>query len=147
MLWGCFLMPVNASILAWGWPMSELHVSAWKRHGLDRLYVNRPDGTTVARLDLKTGHIEIRNEALRQPVLDALAPQMTRRSTPPHISGRECTPPLPPAYAFPRARGDGPFRQQMEDAELKCSPRCGVAPFAFGRRGLLRTAVVGSLRD
>lgn len=62
--------------------VTELRVSKWKRHGLDRLYVNTSDGTAVAWFDQNTGHIEVMDEALRQPILDVLAPYMTRSATP-----------------------------------------------------------------
>ncbi|MFF9347526.1 nuclease-related domain-containing protein [Streptomyces sp. NPDC014734] len=65
--------------------MTELRVSKWKRHGMDRLYVNTPDGTAVAWFDRKTGHIEVLDETLRQPVLAALAPYVTRPAAPPVV--------------------------------------------------------------
>ncbi|MFD9615971.1 nuclease-related domain-containing protein [Streptomyces virginiae] len=40
--------------------MSDLTVSSWKRHGLERLYVNLPDGTAVAWADCKTKVITIK---------------------------------------------------------------------------------------
>jgi hypothetical protein len=44
---------------ALGTGMGDLRVSAWKRYGQDRLYVNRPDGTAVAWFDRQTGHLEV----------------------------------------------------------------------------------------
>ncbi|MFE9661911.1 NERD domain-containing protein [Streptomyces sp. NPDC005955] len=58
--------------------MVALRVSEWKRHGQDRLYVNSPDGKAVAWFDRRTGHIEVVDESLRQPILDALTPYVTR---------------------------------------------------------------------
>ncbi|MFE2166555.1 nuclease-related domain-containing protein [Streptomyces sp. NPDC059447] len=40
--------------------MSDLTVGSWKRHGLERLYVNLPDGTAVAWADCKTKAITIK---------------------------------------------------------------------------------------
>ncbi|MFJ9728576.1 nuclease-related domain-containing protein [Streptomyces sp. NPDC101209] len=40
--------------------MSDLTVNPWKRHGKDRLYVNLPDGTTVAWADRLTKVITIK---------------------------------------------------------------------------------------
>lgn len=62
--------------------MGELRVSAWKRRGHDRLYVNQPDGTTVAWFDRVTGRIEIKDQALRDAALEALGPYLTRQPAP-----------------------------------------------------------------
>lgn len=62
--------------------MSELRVSAWKRYGQDRLYVNRPDGECVAWLDLRTDQVTIRVEAFRDAALAALAPYLAEPPAP-----------------------------------------------------------------
>ncbi|MFJ1582077.1 nuclease-related domain-containing protein [Streptomyces sp. NPDC088197] len=67
--------------------MGELRVSAWKRHGKERLYVNRPDGAAVAWFDQKTGHLEVLPNGSRDEILEALTPYLTRCAVSP-------TPPL-----------------------------------------------------
>ncbi len=57
--------------------MSDLHVSAWKRYGQDRLYVNTSDGESVAWFDRKTGQINILVEPFRAAALEALTPYLT----------------------------------------------------------------------
>lgn len=81
--------------------MTGLRVSEWKRHGLDRLYVNAPDGTAVAWFDRNTGHIEVKDEAWRQPVLDALAPHMTRHSASHRVVAPDRSLPLRPSTTWP----------------------------------------------
>ncbi|UQA94832.1 nuclease-related domain-containing protein [Streptomyces halobius] len=62
--------------------MSDLQVSAWKRYGHDRLYVNQSDGKKVAWLDRRTGHLKLLVEEQRGAVLDVLAPYLTAPSLP-----------------------------------------------------------------
>ncbi|ALO10022.1 NERD domain-containing protein [Streptomyces venezuelae] len=50
--------------------MSDLTVNPWKRHGKDRLYVNLPDGTSVAWADRATKTVTIK---VRQYQDEALA--------------------------------------------------------------------------
>ncbi|MYV91016.1 nuclease-related domain-containing protein [Streptomyces sp. SID1034] len=79
--------------------MGELRVSAWKAHGHDRLYVNRPDGTAIAWFDRKTGHIEIKVPELREAALEALTPHLTRPSTASPSAAASAAPspvPVPP---------------------------------------------------
>lgn len=59
-------------------------MSAWKRYGHNRLYVNRADGEKVAWLDRDTGKLNLLDEGYRDRVLDALAPYLagTSRSAP-----------------------------------------------------------------
>ncbi|MGW6454943.1 nuclease-related domain-containing protein [Streptomyces sp. NPDC055078] len=71
--------------------MGELRVSAWKRYGYDRLYVNRPDGEKVAWLDRRTGHLTLLAEEHRHSVLDILAPYLIQTTDP------LPPPPLPPS--------------------------------------------------
>ncbi|MFE9927394.1 nuclease-related domain-containing protein [Streptomyces sp. NPDC005533] len=53
--------------------MDGLRVTAWKRYGHDRLYVNLPDGTAVAWADRATGRITFLRTGYGDAVLDALA--------------------------------------------------------------------------
>lgn len=62
--------------------MSGLQVSAWKRYGHDRLYVNQSDGKKVAWLDRRTGYVKLLVEEQRDAVLDALAPYLTASPSP-----------------------------------------------------------------
>ncbi|MEV7198229.1 nuclease-related domain-containing protein [Streptomyces sp. NPDC093510] len=55
--------------------MSELKVVAWKRYGQDRLYVNLPDGTSVAWADRRTGKVTILDERHRHEALALLRPR------------------------------------------------------------------------
>lgn len=74
--------------------MDGLRVSAWKRHGKDRLYVNRAHGESVAWLDRRSGEVRVLVEAYRVPALEVLAPYLTQRPS-------ETTAPSPPAPADP----------------------------------------------
>lgn len=91
------LLPWDYGIRGRGRRMGELQVSAWKAHGHDRLYVNRPDGTAVAWFDRKTGHIEVKVVELREAALEALAPYLTRQLPPaPRLAeGNASQPSLP----------------------------------------------------
>ncbi len=79
--------------------MSDLQVSAWKRYGHDRLYVNRPDGEKVAWLDRKTGHITFLEDGPHDAALEALAPYLNEE---PHGNSQRArtaqheSPPRPP---------------------------------------------------
>ncbi|MYY12589.1 NERD domain-containing protein [Streptomyces sp. SID4919] len=72
--------------------MAELRVSAWKRFGHDRLYVNLPDGTSVAWLDRRTGSLTVTDPRYHQAALAALR---TARAVP--------RPTAPPPRARPKA--------------------------------------------
>lgn len=72
---------------AGGAGMTELRVSKWKRHGLDRLYVNTSGGVTVAWFDRNTGHLEVKDEKLRQSILHVLAPHIPPPTTSPVVVG------------------------------------------------------------
>jgi hypothetical protein len=61
--------------------VSELRVSAWKRYGHDRLYVNLPNGQKVAWFDCRSGRLHLLAEEHRDAVLDALAPHLPRTSS------------------------------------------------------------------
>ncbi|MGW0595509.1 nuclease-related domain-containing protein [Streptomyces sp. NPDC002776] len=52
--------------------MSDLTVNPWKRHGKDRLYVNLPDGTTVAWADRATRVITIKIQKYRREAVALL---------------------------------------------------------------------------
>jgi hypothetical protein len=62
--------------------VSELRVSAWKRYGHDRLYVNLPNGQKVAWFDCRSGRLHLLVEEHREGVLDALAPHLPSTSSP-----------------------------------------------------------------
>ncbi len=94
--------------------MAELRVSSWKRHGLDRLYVNTPDGTAVAWFDRRTGHIEIKDEALRLPILNALTPYMARATTTPVAVASTPLPP-PPEYDLALRRPGDALREKIKE--------------------------------
>lgn len=82
--------------------MSDLQVSAWQRYGQDRLYVNRPDGESVAWFDRRTGQIKILVEVFRDAALEALAPHLSgHRVAPPPAPGTP--PPMPPRPPEPAA--------------------------------------------
>ncbi|MFG3099734.1 nuclease-related domain-containing protein [Streptomyces sp. NPDC048182] len=107
--------------------MDELKVSAWKRHGHDRLYVNRPDGSTVAWFDRKTGHIEVKVPVLREAALEALAPYLIRPSTPVTVptgsSSDVSLPSLPPKYDLAGNPPGFSLRREIK----------GRSPSVFGR--------------
>ncbi|MFJ4737752.1 nuclease-related domain-containing protein [Streptomyces sp. NPDC088775] len=94
--------------------MTELRVSKWKRHGLDRLYVNTSDGTAVAWFDQNTGHIEVMDEALRQPILDVLAPYMTRSATP-LVAVAPARLPPPPEHDLALRRPGDALRSKIKE--------------------------------
>jgi hypothetical protein len=52
--------------------MSDLTVNPWRRHGKDRLYVNLPDGTTVAWADRPTKVVTIKVQRYRDEALALL---------------------------------------------------------------------------
>ncbi|MFE0106047.1 nuclease-related domain-containing protein [Streptomyces sp. NPDC059009] len=72
--------------------MSDLKVVAWKRYGQDRLYVNLPDGTSVAWADRRTGKVTFLVEQYRHEALDLLRPQLTQDVSPTPVA----TPARPP---------------------------------------------------
>ncbi|GHE09976.1 NERD domain-containing protein [Streptomyces alanosinicus] len=57
--------------------MSALRVVPAGRHGRDRLYVCRPDGSNVAWYDRETGRVNLLGEDSRDDVLHALKPFLT----------------------------------------------------------------------
>jgi hypothetical protein len=83
--------------------MGDLRVSAWKRYGQDRLYVNTAQGETVAWQDRRTGHVHVEIEALGDAARAALAeyhaqapetdPAAPDTSIPPHAT--QAPPPIP----------------------------------------------------
>ncbi|MFE3675203.1 nuclease-related domain-containing protein [Streptomyces griseus] len=96
-----------------GASMVALRVSEWKRHGLDRLYVNAPDGKAVAWFDRRTGHIEVVDERLRQQILEALAPYMIRSAASPGgVASRLRTPP-PSDYDLASRRPGQALREKI----------------------------------
>lgn len=104
--------------------MTGLRVSEWKRHGLDRLYVNAPDGTAVAWFDRNTGHIEVKDEAWRQPVLDALAPHMTRHSASHRVVAPDRSLPPPPEHDLARRRPGAALKKKIEEISPGPLERC-----------------------
>ncbi|MFF7352947.1 MULTISPECIES: nuclease-related domain-containing protein [Streptomyces] len=57
--------------------MSALRVVPAYRHGQERLYVCRPDGSSVAWYDRDTGRVNLLGEDSRDDVLEALKPFLT----------------------------------------------------------------------
>ncbi|GAA2142443.1 hypothetical protein GCM10009760_27550 [Kitasatospora kazusensis] len=54
--------------------MGDFSVGRWRRHGHDRLYVNREGADkAVGWYDFKTGEITVKDEQCRAAVLEALA--------------------------------------------------------------------------
>lgn len=88
--------------------MAELRVSAWKRFGHDRLYVNLPDGTSVAWLDRRTGSLTVTDPRYHRAALAALR---TARAVP--------RPTAPP----PRARPKAPPRRTPTGPGAPTGPR------------------------
>ncbi|MGX9886837.1 NERD domain-containing protein [Streptomyces sp. NPDC002276] len=76
-------------------------MKAWKRHGKDRLYVNLPDGTTVAWADRPTKVVTIKEQRYQGEALALLrhhlGASLTLRSTAPtHSAERPEAPPGEP---------------------------------------------------
>ncbi|WP_307172699.1 nuclease-related domain-containing protein [Streptomyces sp. B3I7] len=57
--------------------MDRLRVTPSRHHTHDRLYVHRPDGTTLAWYDRDTAHVSLLNSTQREAVLDSLTPFLT----------------------------------------------------------------------
>lgn len=103
--------------------MSELRVSAWKRYGQDRLYVNRPDGQSVAWFDRQTGRVEILVEAFRDAALTALAPHLANpptpatpsTSVPAPVAIRHPLSPIPPAFDLATNRPGAALRAKIDE--------------------------------
>ncbi|MFI9807440.1 nuclease-related domain-containing protein [Streptomyces sp. NPDC052301] len=57
--------------------MSGLRVVPAYRHGRERLYVCRPDGSNVAWYDRETGRVNLLGEDVRDEILQALKPFLT----------------------------------------------------------------------
>ncbi|WP_328949555.1 NERD domain-containing protein [Streptomyces sp. NBC_00184] len=94
--------------------MTELRVSKWKRHGLDRLYVNTSGGVTVAWFDRNTGHLEVKDEKLRQSILHVLAPHIPPPTTSPVVVGTTRLPP-PPEHDLALRRPGDALRDKIEE--------------------------------
>jgi hypothetical protein len=92
--------------------MSDLTVNPWKRHGKDRLYVNLPDGTTVAWADRLTKVITIkvvkyRDEAvvlLRKHLGDSVSVRSEKPRPRAAAESPIVTPPRQPADTSPSRR-------------------------------------------
>ncbi|MEU3958858.1 nuclease-related domain-containing protein [Streptomyces buecherae] len=90
--------------------MSDLTVKPWKRHGKDRLYVNLPDGTTVAWADRATKAVTIKAENYRDAALALLRKHLGEgiTVTPSGRSGARTPPSVPdvrpPARPAPARR-------------------------------------------
>ena len=54
--------------------MDRLRVTPSRHHTHDRLYVHRPDGTTLAWYDRDSGHVSLLDSASRDAVLHSLTP-------------------------------------------------------------------------
>ncbi|MEC4016203.1 nuclease-related domain-containing protein [Streptomyces sp. H27-D2] len=79
--------------------MSDLQITAWKRNGHDRLYVNLPNGEAVAWLNRKTGQVTVLREEYRAAAMEALTGYLppTAAADPAAPSASYATPPpLPP---------------------------------------------------
>ncbi|NUP18540.1 MAG: NERD domain-containing protein [Streptomyces sp.] len=77
--------------------MSDLTVNPWKRHGKDRLYVNLPDGTTVAWADRLTNVVTIKVSTYRDEALALLRKHLGDSMTVrPHREARSSTVPEAP---------------------------------------------------
>jgi hypothetical protein len=116
--------------------MGELRVSAWKRNGKDRLYVNQPDGTAVAWFDRKTGHLEVKVDGLRDATLEALAPYLTRPAAPPETPSAQGpnisqTSP-PPSYDLALNEPGAGLRRKLEEVSL--GPFARSLAWLFRRR-------------
>lgn len=96
-----------------GASMVALRVSEWKRHGLDRLYVNAPDGKAVAWFDRRTGHIEVVDERLRQQILEALTPYMIRSAASPGGVASTLRTPPPSDYDLASRRPGQALRDKI----------------------------------
>jgi hypothetical protein len=105
---------------ALGAGMGDLRVSAWKRYGQDRLYVNRPDGKAVAWLDRQTGHLEVLIDGYQDAVLDALGPHVAAPSAspspphPPKAAAGELFP-LPPEFDLASNRPGEALRRKVDE--------------------------------
>ncbi|WP_433889349.1 nuclease-related domain-containing protein [Streptomyces sp. CA-111067] len=116
--------------------MGELRVSAWKRNGKDRLYVNQPDGTAVAWFDRKTGHLEVLADGLRDAILEALTPYLTRPAVPSQIPSAQVpnvsqTSP-PPSYDLALNEPGAGLRRKLEEVSL--GPFARSLAWLFRRR-------------
>ncbi|MEI5102453.1 nuclease-related domain-containing protein [Streptomyces sp. PmtG] len=79
--------------------MDELKISAWKRYGKDRLYVNLPNGTAVAWADRRTGEVTILQEPYRREALRLLSSLLAAHPDPAAAAPRPAPrqqPPSPP---------------------------------------------------
>ncbi|CAI7974232.1 NERD domain-containing protein [Frankia sp. Hr75.2] len=82
--------------------MGELHVMRWNRYGHARLYVNLPDGQSVAWFDLRTDQLNILLDVDRDAVLAALAPYLGQRPEPSaHPPPSHVVPPPPAPVSTP----------------------------------------------
>ncbi|MFE9255588.1 nuclease-related domain-containing protein [Streptomyces sp. NPDC006879] len=63
--------------------MEEVRVTAWRKYGHHRLYLNLANGDLVAWVDQRSGHLEVLREDLRPAVLEALARYRPDGSPPP----------------------------------------------------------------
>lgn len=103
----------------WGRSMGDLRVSAWKRNGKDRLYVNQPDGTTVAWFDRKTGYLKELVNGLRDEILEALAPYLTRPPAPPSTQLPNASQtPLPSKYDLALNEPGAGLRKKLDEVSL-----------------------------
>ncbi|MCK9875473.1 NERD domain-containing protein [Frankia sp. Ag45/Mut15] len=89
--------------------MDELEVKTWHRYGHARLYVNFPNGPSVAWFDLRAQQLNMLLDVDQDTVLNALAPYLEHRPEPSaHPRPSHVVPPSPgwtpevPVSALPR---------------------------------------------
>ncbi|MGW7434914.1 nuclease-related domain-containing protein [Streptomyces sp. NPDC054849] len=96
--------------------MDELRATSWKRYGHDRLYVNLPDGTTVAWADRTTGEITFLRTGYQDAVVDALARQGAYVPSPsPDVASGPTLPPLTPENDLTSNRPGEELRKRLAD--------------------------------
>ncbi|MFF8956192.1 nuclease-related domain-containing protein [Streptomyces sp. NPDC014894] len=101
--------------------VEKLRVTAWKRYGHDRLYVNLPDGTSVAWADRRTGEVTFLTPHYRDTVLDALARHAPADPAPPaHAPDSSVPPPRTrPAPLLPPLTPENDLARRRPGAALR----------------------------
>ncbi|WP_087883130.1 nuclease-related domain-containing protein [Streptomyces alboflavus] len=97
--------------------MSDLTVNPWKRHGKDRLYVNLPDGTTVAWADRPTKVITIKVRKYQNEALALLRQHLGDEATVRPVPSQSA-PAAPPQPMKPMPRPEPP-RSVRRDRPMK----------------------------
>jgi hypothetical protein len=94
--------------------MGDLTVKAWKRHGMDRLYVNLPNGTAVAWADRATKTVTIKVVSYQDEALALLRRHLGGGITVASVPSAARTPrPAPPVH-----RATAPRRRDNRAAPL-----------------------------